>query len=95
MFVLHVLIELFFTFGNKLFCTFIDFQKSFDTVSRSDLWKKCQFSNIKGKCFKVIFNMYQGIKSYVKHKECQSDLFPCLTGVRQGENLTLFYSQFF
>ena len=39
--------------------------------------------------------MYQGIKSYVKYKECQSDLFPCLTGVRQGENLTLFYSQFF
>jgi hypothetical protein len=25
--------------------------------------------------------MYQGIKSYVKYNECQSDLFP---GVRQG-----------
>ena len=23
----------------------------------------------------------------VKHNECQSDFFPCLTGVRQGENL--------
>jgi hypothetical protein len=30
-----------------------------------------------------------------KYKECQSDYFPCLTGVRQGENLSLFYSQFF
>jgi hypothetical protein len=26
----------------------------------------------------------------VKHKECQSDFFPCLTGVRQGENLFPF-----
>ena len=55
-FVLHVLIELYFSFGKKLFCTFIDFRKAFDTVSRSGLWKKLQFSNIKGKCFKVIFN---------------------------------------
>ena len=72
-FVLHVLIELYFSFGRKLFCTFIDFRKAFDTVSRSDLWKKFQFINIKGKCFKVIFNMYQGIKSCVKYKVCQSD----------------------
>ena len=94
-FVLHVLIELYFSFGKKLFCTFIDFRKAFDTVSRSDLWNKLQFSNIKGKCFKVIFNMYQGIKSCVKYKECQSDFFPCPTGVRQGEILSLFYSPFF
>ena len=72
-FVLHVLIELYFSFGKKLFCTFIDFRKAFNTVSRPDLWKQLQFSNIKGKCFKVIFNMYQGIKSCVKYKECQSD----------------------
>jgi len=39
-FVLHVLIELYFSFGKKLFCTFIDFRKAFDTVSRSGLWKK-------------------------------------------------------
>ena len=40
MFALYVLIELYFSFGKKLFCTFIDFQKAFDTVSRSVLWKK-------------------------------------------------------
>jgi hypothetical protein len=34
--------------------------------------------------------MYQGIKSCVKYKEYQSDFFPCLTGVRQGENLSPF-----
>ena len=27
-FVLHALIELYFTFGKKLFCTFIDFRKA-------------------------------------------------------------------
>jgi hypothetical protein len=34
--------------------------------------------------------MYQGIKSCVKYKECQSDFPPRLTGVRQGENVCLF-----
>jgi hypothetical protein len=34
--------------------------------------------------------MYQGIKSCVKYTECQSDFSPCLTGVRQGENLSPF-----
>ena len=89
-FILHTLVELYFSFGKKLFCTFIDFKRAFDTVSRSCLWKKLQLSSIKGKCFKVIFNMYQDIKSCVKYNGCQSDFFPCVTGVRQGENLSPF-----
>jgi hypothetical protein len=31
----------------------------------------------------------------VKHKECQSDFFPCLTGVRPGENLFPFLFSIF
>ena len=34
--------------------------------------------------------MYQGIKSCVMYKECQSDFFPCLIGVKQGENVFPF-----
>jgi hypothetical protein len=33
---------------------------------------------------------YPCIKSCVKYKECQSDFFPCLTGVRQGGYLHPF-----
>lgn len=94
-FVLHALVELYFSFGKKLFCTFIDFRKAFDTVLRSGLWQKLHLSEIKGKCFKVIFNMYQGIKSCVQYNGEQSDFFPCLIGVRQGENLSPFLFSIF
>ena len=89
-FVLHALIELYFSFGKKLYCTFVDFKKAFDTVWRTGLWKKLQNCEIKGKCFQVIYNMYHGIKSCVKYSGEQSEFFPCLTGVRQGENLSPF-----
>jgi hypothetical protein len=41
---------------------------------------------IKGKCFKIIYNMYNDIKSCVQYNGSQSEFFPCLIGVRQGEN---------
>ena len=72
-FVLHALIELYFSFGKKLFCTFVDFRKAFDTVWRTRMWKKLQRSEIKGKCFKVIFKMYTGVKSCVQYN---GSLFP-------------------
>lgn len=89
-FVLLSLIELYFSFGKKLYCTFVDFRKAFDTVWMDGLWLKLQNSEIKGKCFRVIYNMYQGIKSCVQYGGNQSDILPCLTGVRQGENVFPF-----
>ena len=47
-FVLYALISLYLSFGKKLFCTFIDFRKAFDTVWRKGLWFKLQKSQIKG-----------------------------------------------
>ena len=63
----------------KLFCAFIDFQKAFDTVNRIQLWSKL---------FNVIYNLYKGAKSYVKLSNQRSEVFSCLIGVRQGENLS-------
>ena len=65
LFELHSLISLYQSFGNKLYCTFVDFHKAFDTVWRSGLWKKIQNSRIKEKIFTVFFNMYDNIKSCV------------------------------
>jgi hypothetical protein len=51
--------------------------------------------NIKGKCFKVIYNMYQNIRSCICNHNMYSDYFPCSIGVRQGENLSpLLFSLF-
>ena len=65
------------------------------TVWRTGLWKKLQNSEIKGKCFKVIYNMYHGIKYCVQYNGDRSEFFPCLTGVRQGENLSPFLFSIF
>ena len=50
---------------------------------------------VKGKCFKIIYNMYNDIKSCVQYNGSQSEFFPCLTGVRQGENLSPFLFSIF
>jgi hypothetical protein len=80
-FVLYALITIYFSFGKKIFFTFVDFESAFDTVWRTGLWQKLQKSKIKGKLFTVIYNMYQKIKSCVKlGKDC-SDFLSCDIGV--------------
>jgi hypothetical protein len=57
-------------------------------VWRQGLWQKLLKYNINGKCFTVIKNMYHNIKSRIKSNNEYSDFFPCMNGVRQGENLS-------
>ena len=65
MIVLHLLIEYLKSKKKKLFCGFNDFAKAFDNVWRIGLWKKMLDAGISGKCFDVITNLYNGIKSCV------------------------------
>ena len=95
MFTLYGLIELMKARNKKLYCTFIDFSKAFDSVWRIGLWGKLIQNGINGKCFQVIYNMYQGIKSCVSAHNTLTDYFSCCVGVRQGEHLSpLLFSLF-
>jgi hypothetical protein len=87
-FVLNGLISLYQFFVKKLFCTFVDFRKAFDTVWIIGLWIKLLSSEIKGNIFNVIYNMHSDIQSCVQYNNNQSEFFPCLTGVRQVEKLS-------
>ena len=51
-------------------------------------------NNVNGKCFVVIKNMYENIKSCVTNNGNYSVFFPCRIGVRQGENLSLSYLRY-
>jgi hypothetical protein len=73
----------------------LEFNIEVNTVWRTGLWRKLQNCEIKGKCFKIIYNMYNDIKSCVQYNGSQSDFFSCLTGVRQGENLFPFLFSIF
>jgi hypothetical protein len=89
-FALHSLIAMYFTFGRQLFCSFVDFKSAFDTV-----WQKLQKSNIQGKMFKVIYNMYQNIKTCIRKGEECSVFFNSEVGVKQGENMSPFLFSLF
>jgi hypothetical protein len=41
--------------------------KAFDTVWRKGLWHKLLGNEVNGQMYKVIFNMYSGIKSHKRH----------------------------
>ena len=89
-FALHMLISILFNQKKKLFCAFIDFQRAFDTVWRDGLWVKILAHKIRGKCFNIIYNLYQNIKSCVFVNGETSAFFDCTIGVRQGDNLSPF-----
>ena len=86
-FTLHSQIEILKKKKKKLFCAFIDFNQAFDKVWRYGRWQKV-LTVIDGKVFRVIYNMYQNIKSCVKHDGALSDFFRSEIGIRQGENLS-------
>ena len=87
-FSLNTLIELFKAQNKKFFCAFIDFSQAFDSVWRSGLWRKLLDNHINVKFFRVIHNMYMGIKSSISLNGENSTFFACDCGVRQGENLS-------
>ena len=85
---LHSLTEYFKSQKRKLFCCFVDFTKAFDNIWRVGQWQKLLKHGIEGKIFKVITNMYNGIKSCITINGASSGYFTCEKGVRQGENLS-------
>ncbi|MEW8152430.1 MAG: reverse transcriptase family protein [Candidatus Thiodiazotropha endolucinida] len=87
-FTLHCIIDLLRFQKRKIYCTFIDFSKAFDSVWRIRLWRKLLNAKINGKFFNVIHNLYLNIKSCISLNNEKSAFFDSHCGVRQGENLS-------
>lgn len=61
----------------------IDFKAAFDKVWRIGLWEKNLIEfQIKGKCFRVVVNIYNGCRSRIFYNNNFSKYFPCQNGVR-------------
>ena len=87
-FTLNSLLELVKAYKKKVYCAFIDFSQAFDSVWRIGLSRKLLQNNKNGKFFRIVYNMYNGIKSCVSLNGESSPFFACDFGVRQGENLS-------
>ena len=82
---LHLAIERQFANNSKLYVTFIDFKKAYDSVNRNILWSVLLRSGIQS-----IKAMYAGVQACVKNNAV-ADLscfcfcfFDCLQGLKQG-----------
>ena len=87
-FTLNAIFELLKAYKKKFYCAFIDFSQAFDSVWRVGLWRKLLGNHINGNFFRIIHNMYNGIKSSISINGESSPFFACDCGVRQGENLS-------
>ena len=71
------------------FATFIDLQKAFDYVDRDVLLYKLLIIKVDGKFYNSVRAMYTGAEAPVKLNNSLTYWFPCTSGVKQGDNLSL------
>ena len=81
-------IDLYLFRGKKLYCAFINYKKTFDSVNRVYLWQKLLSNNVDGQMFRIIHSLYANAKSCVRIGNSKSACFSSNIGVRQGENLS-------
>jgi hypothetical protein len=93
MFIIRTLIDKYVKHGNSpIYACFVDFRKAFDSVWRQALLFKLLKSNIRGKMFNIIQEIYRQDRVCLKINQNRTDFFCCNTGVKQGDVLspTLF-----
>ena len=67
-FLFHSIISNTLSRGEKLYCSFVDFRRAFDTVNRTYLWQKLIKANVSGKMVRCLQSMYENVKACVKYK---------------------------
>ena len=87
-FSLHALIEIMKFEKKKLFCSFVDFSKAFDSVWRSALWGKLLCNEINGNFLRVLHNIYLNAKSFISINNQESGFLVNGCGLRQGDNIS-------
>ena len=65
-FTFKCLLDLYTSKKKRLYCCFVDYRKAFDTIDRTNLWRKLLANDINGRIFKVIHNLYKGAKTCVR-----------------------------
>ena len=94
-FCLHGIINHMLNNGKRLYCTFVDMKKCFDSVNRNALWFKLYKLGIRGKMLNIVRNMYSQVRCRVRHCNKFSDFMDILVGLKQGDNCSpLFWAIF-
>ena len=70
--------------NKKVFASFIDLRKAFDTVWREGLFYKLIKAEIPAKLFQIVHSMYKDTKYRIKFRSGIFKEFPSMCGVKQG-----------
>ena len=90
-FILKTLIEKQFMSNSKLYCSFVDYSKAFDTVWRKGLIAKIESYGVQGKMLNVIKSLYNDATAQVKVSDQLSAPFEISLGVKQGDPPSPFF----
>jgi len=82
--------------GGRFYSVFIDFSKAFDSVPHLHLFYSLVQEGLHGKIFRVLRDMYDKMRTCVQSSDGSiGELFPCMTGTRQGCMLSPFLFIFY
>ncbi|VDP00733.1 unnamed protein product [Schistosoma margrebowiei] len=76
--------------NSSLYINFIDYEKAFDSVDRTTLWKLLRHYGVPQKIVNIIQNSYDGLHCKILHGGQLTKSFEVETGVRQGCLLSPF-----
>jgi hypothetical protein len=85
LFTLMAAVQKQFALNRKLYVAFVDFEKSFDSISRKLVWPILLKNGIKGKLYKCVKSMYDDVKAKIRCGAKFSDYIRCTQGVKQGD----------
>ena len=83
-FTVFALVQKQFLSDRKVYVSFVDFRKAFDTVKRHVLWNILSNLGVCGKMLLALQSMYKSVRFCVMDKMTCTDYFECLQGLKQG-----------
>ena len=75
--------------GNKVFVTFLDVSKAYDTVWTNGLFFQLNEMGLKGKIWRLMYRAYIDFQCKIRIEDKTSDWFPMRCGIHQGGFLSL------
>ncbi|VDO94294.1 unnamed protein product [Schistosoma margrebowiei] len=76
--------------NSSIYINFIDYEKEFDSVDRTTLWKLLRYYGVPQKIVNIIQSSYDGSHCKIVHGGQLTKSFEVKTGVRQGCLLSPF-----
>ena len=85
---LHTIASKYKRLGSSVYVTFVDFRKAFDSVCRQALFLKLAQSNVTGKFYNILKDMYSNSEGQIKLSGHLSNKFNIRKGTEQGHTLS-------